>query len=664
MAPEHLEAFAGQPRTVDGRGDVYALGVILFELLAGSHPFVIPRGRLDEVLSRMLDERRGPPPDLRRRNPAVSPAAAAIVRRCLEPDPDRRYRTARELQEDLERHLRHLPLRHTPEPSLRERARKWLRRHPRLASSGGVAAVASAALLVLVLLLAARGQRLARLEAAESAEQFRRELRSIQFDLLNTRPYETAALDAALERCRRLLERHHVLDNPRWQERTGLCALAPEARQRLVREVGELLLLWSRIAAVRADRSGPGAERDELLQTALRLNERAESCYPADQVPRGVWRQRTEVLRLLGRAEEARVLRERAASGPLAGTRDLALRASEYALQGRGREALPLFLQAVREDPTDFWTWFDLGLCYEGLAQDAEAAACFSTCIALAPEFTPLYYKRGLAHLRRNDHEQARADFDRILRDQPEMTEALINRALALIGLREYRLALTDLTRALEQGTPPTRVYFLRAWVRELLGDRDGAQRDRVEGLARRPTDEASWVVRGSARMADDPAGALADFDEALALNPRSLTALQNRAHVLAERLGQTDAALKTLDRLLEFYPDFVPALAGRGILRARQGRREEALRDAQACLARDSRPEILYQVAGIYALTSRLEPDDRWEALEHLGLALRKGYGLDLIDRDRDLDPIRPLPEFRRLIEKARAASARSGTT
>ena len=50
----------------------------------------------------------------------MTPAVEAIVRRCLEPRPGRRYQSARELHEDLERHLDHRPLLHTPEPSWRE----------------------------------------------------------------------------------------------------------------------------------------------------------------------------------------------------------------------------------------------------------------------------------------------------------------------------------------------------------------------------------------------------------------------------------------------------------------------------------------------------------------------------------------------------------------
>ena len=89
--------------------------------------------------------------------------------------------------------------------------------------------------------------------------------------------------------------------------------------------------------------------------------------------------------------------------------------------------------------------------------------------------------------------------------------------------------------------------------------------------------------MRGLARLPGDPHGALADFDAALALNPRSQSALQNKANVLSEHLGRTEEAIRVLDTAIEHHPDYVKALAGRGVLLARLGRREAALRDAQA---------------------------------------------------------------------------------
>ena len=57
MAPEHLDAFRGRQRALDARSDIYALGVMMYELLAGKRPFPTYRGESDAVLGRLLDDR-------------------------------------------------------------------------------------------------------------------------------------------------------------------------------------------------------------------------------------------------------------------------------------------------------------------------------------------------------------------------------------------------------------------------------------------------------------------------------------------------------------------------------------------------------------------------------------------------------------------------------
>src|SRR5262249_42496279 len=99
-----------------------------------------------ERLTRMTVERAARP-SVRARRPDVPWSLDSVVRRCLEPEPARRYQQAGHLAEDLLRFLDDRPLKHAPEPSRIERLRKWLRRHPRLTSSGSAAAVC--ALLVL-----------------------------------------------------------------------------------------------------------------------------------------------------------------------------------------------------------------------------------------------------------------------------------------------------------------------------------------------------------------------------------------------------------------------------------------------------------------------------------------------------------------------------------
>ena len=113
-------------------------------------------------------------------NKSVTPALEAIVRKCLEADPDRRYQKARHLKEDLERQLRHLPLKNTPEPSLRERLDKFARRHPYLTSTASVCSLALAVVLVVSVASYLFRERLRALEARGEFAAHELKLRSIQ----------------------------------------------------------------------------------------------------------------------------------------------------------------------------------------------------------------------------------------------------------------------------------------------------------------------------------------------------------------------------------------------------------------------------------------------------------------------------------------------------
>jgi tetratricopeptide (TPR) repeat protein len=239
------------------------------------------------------------------------------------------------------------------------------------------------------------------------------------------------------------------------------------------------------------------------------------------------------------------------------------------------------------------------------------------------------------------------------------MTEALIQRAMAKEGRRDLPRAIDDLTAAWAAGGAPTRVYFIRARLRDESGDAAGAAADRAEGLRQTPADELSWVARAEARLAREPAAALADVEEALRINPTSMHGLQLKAHILAERQNKPDEAIRVLDRAVEAYPESARAVAGRGVLLARAGRRVEAIRDAEVALARDARAPNLYQVGCIYALVAKADAAHKAKAFELVWAALRTGFGLDIVDTDTDLDPIRVEPEFRRLVSAARKRQA-----
>lgn len=141
MAPEQLQGFMENAPLQDCRSDIYSLGVILFELVTGDLPFPVRQGSFREVIPAMISERNGRLPSVRRLNKDASPATEAIIQKCLAPNPVNRYQTAEQLQEDLSRQSKKLPLKHRSEPSLRERLQKWTHRHPRMSATLSVGSV-------------------------------------------------------------------------------------------------------------------------------------------------------------------------------------------------------------------------------------------------------------------------------------------------------------------------------------------------------------------------------------------------------------------------------------------------------------------------------------------------------------------------------------------
>jgi tetratricopeptide (TPR) repeat protein len=287
---------------------------------------------------------------------------------------------------------------------------------------------------------------------------------------------------------------------------------------------------------------------------------------------------------------------------------------------------------------------------------------CYDTAIALQPEVSWGYYNRGLLALLMRDYEKASWAFDRAVSLKTDHADTYLYRSLAAQGRKDYEAALKDIDRALEQGAARARALFMRARVYELSGDKAAAKRELDEALKLAPTDELTWLARGNARVNTDSTGALQDFDAVLEINPRLMIALQNKAHILG-RLGRTEDALKTLDRVVELYPDFVSARADRGVMNARLEKWAAAKDDAETALRLDQTPRNLFQVAAILALLSKQDSKHVAEAIRLLTASLHAGFGFNYIETDRDLDPIRGTPEFRRLLEGVRAIAAGTAT-
>ncbi|HMP07634.1 MAG TPA: protein kinase, partial [Lacipirellulaceae bacterium] len=165
MSPEQAR---GDSRRVDGRSDVFSLGVMFYQLLSGELPF---RGNMRMVLQQVLDS---DPRSVRDLDDSVPRDLETICHKCLEKDPLRRYQSAGALADDLWRFQQGLPVSARPVSAI-EKGLRWCRRHRLVtALSAGlvtvlVAGIFSTTWQLIATLRAERNRTAAQLELLQNA---------------------------------------------------------------------------------------------------------------------------------------------------------------------------------------------------------------------------------------------------------------------------------------------------------------------------------------------------------------------------------------------------------------------------------------------------------------------------------------------------------------
>lgn len=473
MPPEQQAAMkavtAGRPvpADVDGRADLYALGVLLGELW-------------DKLAGR--DDRR-------------SVGLTDILAKCTAADAAGRYPSAAALAGDLRRHLMALPLKGVGNRSFRERWRKWRRRRP---------LALPLALTVAALLVLAGG--LVR-HADRQADRARAALRDGQARLGQGRYHEAgeacrsgqAALDGvpfhrslrtrladigrAAERAEAAEELHRLCERvrPLYAAEVLPPALAREAAERCAE-------LWDRreeVACRLADQPSADLERrwrTDLLDLGILTAHLGVRAAPPDRTidaRRRALGTLAEAEALLGPSPVLALERATLAGEPPAPTRPPET-AWEHLAVGRARVAAGDFHPAKASldrclDPRSVWGHYYRGVCCLRLGEVTEAAAEFSACVALAPESGWCVYNRGVAYVQAGRPDSAEADFDRALALDPGLGVAYLGRATAHHRAGRLAAAAADLDRAAAAGVPRPAVEYQKALVHLAGKDRSAA---------------------------------------------------------------------------------------------------------------------------------------------------------------------------------------------
>ncbi len=631
MSPEQIE----DSHHVDGRSDVYGLGMILYECLTGRLPFNATGNNPMELFAKIASLPPDPPS---KHAPDVPPDLETICLKCLEKDPRARYATASELSADLARWLAGDPILARPLSPL---ARGWraLRRHRVKAIVGALIVGAAAAAFPVAAWLAERTKRADALtEARKLAVESPREALAILDAAGLTNPTdddddELATLAEGLRA--RVAEDDERLDTRRRAQELldAIPAFASaEVEKALLDQVletdpthalarvrrGVLLRRLSVTAAFAGDREAReehAAAALEDLDEAIRLEPELASAY----IERGNLR-----LRTTGDREAARADFDRGAAldpsswlglyakGTIAEDRDeledanrlytqalelnasfpdaLGARASVRHRLGRADEALEDVERGLKLRPDSLDSHNTKGLLLKSLDRLDEAEQAFDRGIALFPDSPALRSNRASTRIVLRKFEEALDDADHVIAKGRAPAEIYHDRALALFRLGRDAEVIEPATRAIELRGRYATTLFLRGQAHfelrqfdEALADLDAVIAD-PEARGR----ETSTVTGIDQRLRSGQV-VLDERTRRVGVERRIGRSHMLRGMIRASRRSYEDALID-LDRAADLTPKDSDIYANRGQVRAATGDRRGAMRDFKKYLR--MRPE------------------------------------------------------------------------
>ncbi|HEV3028755.1 MAG TPA: serine/threonine-protein kinase, partial [Planctomycetota bacterium] len=468
MSPEQVR---GHGAKLDARTDIYSLGVTLYELCAGRTPF---RGSDPYELFKKIVEKD--PPPVRKFNPAVEADLENIILRCLEKETGRRYATAFELAEDLERFLNEEPVL-ARSSGMMYRVKKRVRKN----------ALLSAALLATLVVLGGgsalfiresldrkrerRQDEASQRQALEAAELNRRALESVKEakELLRVRTsgrdqWEKLFREAevlvgsALEKHPGLAAGHYTLGEIRqaqgaWQDAIG-------AFDRALSLDPGMPGAWYRLGLCRLElyneiMIGPGIIEINLPEKAG-FDLRAARAEPQKKAAIEAFR-RYAVLRGL-REESSPVFRNSQAAISIA--------------EGRHDEAVEICNRILAVTKTDEQVWLLKAKALCSLKDYPRAIETIESLInEVMPQLAEAHALLGWVREKQKDSPRAIAACTRALELNPSYPAAYVTRAWAKAGMSDQAAMIEDADRAIGIDPACTPAYYARGWAKERQGD-------------------------------------------------------------------------------------------------------------------------------------------------------------------------------------------------
>lgn len=643
MAPEQVR---GRRDEIGKHTDIYALGVMLYEILTGHTPF---SGTTNAAMFQKILHEEPLPPSRRRRS--VERDLEIICLKALEKDPSRRYGSAAQFTEDLRRFRSGEPILARPPSFLYQWSKRVRKRGALVWTAAATFVLVTLAGLLIQHAAAGRAFEKSRAKAtnAYQAKDWATALRESE-RALGIRPDEGLAQIARESRTRIESEKAELA-------RRAEEAEAYRSLEQKIKPVEELIKQTRTFFYIQGVNVG---EKLERVETALeKLQELTKDAGVAKNAD--VWVTLGIGWYLVGDAREAEeALLKAEALAPEEGWANFYLGkiylersleallskgmiGSEDAREAKLRHWSQLALKHLGK-PVKGWIGAEeidrhvakayqtmtrrddeqaLRVCDEGLEKfrDApgseefwllksvvskepdEEIAEITRAIERRPHYPWAYFLRGTFWRLKDDDEQAIQDYDEALRTNPRLLWAYINRGGARHRKGDLDGALSDCDSARRLDSGEWTVYHNRGSVWRDKEDFQRALADYNQAIQLEPRSLATYLVRADLLQdLGDWDGALADYEQILRIDPQHATAYNNRGEAWRER-GDFDRALADLDQAIALDPRLSDAHANRGIVWYDKGDLDRAIANYDQAIQLSPKQGRFYSNRGLARL-------------------------------------------------------------